>query len=180
MAASRTRPGFPSKWGFGKRGPSCLPLYFFLLLGLPTTGCTEARPNILIRAGSLEIGVAQDGTIQSFSDVASGRDYLPEGLSAPLLTLRVDNIDLRPQTAVANEADHTLTLTYGGGREAQLSVREEPTHAALELVFVTDPASVEVAIWGPYPTVISKTIGETVGVVRGEDFAMGIQALNPT
>jgi hypothetical protein len=38
---------------------------------------------------------------------------------------------------------------------------------------------VHLAIWGPYPTTVRETIGETVGVVRGEGFAMGIQALNP-
>jgi hypothetical protein len=37
---------------------------------------------------------------------------------------------------------------------------------------------VELVVWGPIPTTISKTIGETVGVVRGEEFALGIQALN--
>jgi len=40
-------------------------------------------------------------------------------------------------------------------------------------------AVVRLAIWGPYPTTVRETIGETVGVVRGEGFAMGIQALNP-
>jgi len=38
---------------------------------------------------------------------------------------------------------------------------------------------VDLAIWGPYPTTIRETIGETVGVVRGGGFAMGLQALNP-
>jgi len=32
---------------------------------------------------------------------------------------------------------------------------------------------------GPYPATISETIGETIGVVRGEEFALGIQSLNP-
>jgi len=32
--------------------------------------------------------------------------------------------------------------------------------------------------WGPYLTTIGEIIGETVGVVRDDDFALGIQALN--
>ncbi|WP_207226897.1 hypothetical protein [Cecembia calidifontis] len=39
--------------------------------------------------------------------------------------------------------------------------------------------SMELIVWGPIPTNINKIIGETVGVVRGEEFAIGIQALNP-
>jgi len=37
--------------------------------------------------------------------------------------------------------------------------------------------NIELIVWGPYPTTISEIIGETVGVVRGTDYAMGIQAL---
>jgi len=33
-------------------------------------------------------------------------------------------------------------------------------------------------VWGPYPTAISNIIGETVGVVRDKEFAVGLQALN--
>ena len=42
-----------------------------------------------------------------------------------------------------------------------------------------DPEKVDLVVWGPFPTTINKSIGETVGVVRGEQFALGIQALNP-
>ena len=38
--------------------------------------------------------------------------------------------------------------------------------------------SVELVLWGPYPTSIRDMIGETVGVVRDREFAVGIQALN--
>ena len=38
---------------------------------------------------------------------------------------------------------------------------------------------VDAVIWGPYPTSISRTVGEIIGVVRDSAFALGIQALNP-
>ena len=43
---------------------------------------------------------------------------------------------------------------------------------------LSNPDEVDLVVWGPYPTIIKKIIGETVGVVRGETFALGIQALN--
>ncbi len=33
-------------------------------------------------------------------------------------------------------------------------------------------------MWGPYPTIISKQIGETVGTVWDDHFGIGLQALN--
>ena len=37
---------------------------------------------------------------------------------------------------------------------------------------------IDAVIWGPYPTTISKIIGEIIGVVRNDNFALGIQVLN--
>ncbi len=33
-------------------------------------------------------------------------------------------------------------------------------------------------LWGPFASSIDESIGETVGIARGETFAIGIQALN--
>jgi hypothetical protein len=134
---------------------------------------------IRIQAGSLEIGITGDGSIGSLTDRVTGREYLPSGIPAPVLTLQSGGHDLQPQTAAFDEGQSLLHLTYEGGLEAQVLVGVRSTHATLELVSVTDASRVETAIWGPYPTTIQKTIGETVGVVRGEDFAIGLQALNP-
>jgi hypothetical protein len=56
-------------------------------------------------------------------------------------------------------------------------VEERGTHITLELVSLSDEDAVEVAVWGPFPTRLGDTIGETVGVVRGEGYALGLQAL---
>ncbi|HRQ28991.1 MAG TPA: hypothetical protein PLU49_02880 [Saprospiraceae bacterium] len=52
------------------------------------------------------------------------------------------------------------------------------SHITLELVSMTTAEAVDLVIWGPYFTKINKIIGETAGVVRGENFALGIQSLN--
>ena len=48
----------------------------------------------------------------------------------------------------------------------------------LELISVTPADAVDLVVWGPYPTKIRAIVGETIGVVRNADFALGIQALN--
>jgi len=153
-------------------------VWFLALLPL-LSGCSGTGGELKIRAGSLEIGITKEGMIGSFTDVRSGRDYLPPGLDAPLLALRVGGRDVVPRSAGFDKRADLLTLGFENGLEAQIRISEGATHATFDLVGLSDSAAVEVAIWGPYPTTISKVIGETVGVVRGEDFAMGLQALNP-
>ena len=160
----------------GMRSPFSL-LAACLLLALPS--CAGPGRGVEIRAGSLEIIVTETGRIRSFRDLNTGSEFLPGGSNPSLLTLRVGGRDLEPLSADGGGSGSLLTLGYENGLEAEVRIVTRPTHATLELVSVSDSAAIEIAIWGPYPTTIGKTIGETVGVVRGEDFAMGLQALNP-
>ncbi|MFG1691320.1 hypothetical protein ACGF5M_04120 [Gemmatimonadota bacterium] len=168
-------------------------------LGLLSVACSGAGSIADIQAGSLEIGIDSRGWVVSFVDPRTGREYLPRGHEAPLLTLRVDDLDVEPVAAAFGSADSILVLEFENGLEARIRVRTRDTHATFELVSVADAPSVEessearsadpestsnssavdLAIWGPYPTTIGETIGETVGVVRGQEFAMGLQSLNP-
>lgn len=192
-------------------------------MALLTSGCTGNRALVELEAGSLGVRITTEGRIGAFTDLDTGREYLPEGMAPPLLTLRVPTGDLLPERARFAMADSTLDLFFPGELRAGLRVRTRPTHLSLELLGVNRSGSsevvgsgmvgsgvqgsdlakgvssalpgsaagepsqqplpgvgdVELAIWGPYPTTIRETIGETVGVVRGGGFAMGIQALNP-
>ncbi len=150
-----------------------------LALSLLPAACSGSGRVVELRAGSLEIGVDGRGAIVSFRDAAGGKEYLPPDWHPPLLTLRVGDRDLVPVSATFQAADSLLVLTYEDGLEARVGVRARGTHATLELTWVSDLRGVELVIWGPYPSIIGESIGETVGVVRGADFAMGLQALNP-
>jgi hypothetical protein len=150
-----------------------------LLLSLLLSACSWPGHAADIRAGSLVIGLDRSGRVVSFTDTTADVEYLPHGQTVPLLSLRVDDRELEPVHASFELSDSILTLTCPGRREATVRVKSKPTHATFELLSVSDADAVDLAIWGPYPTSIGKTIGETVGVVRGETFAMGIQSLNP-
>jgi hypothetical protein len=154
----------------------------FTLLAVGTAwlaGCLRDDTLLDLRAGSLDIEITRDGRIGSFTDRATGQEYLPPGLDPALLTLRAKGEDLLPEAAEFSSVDSTLTLSFPEGVTAVLQLRIRSTHLSLMLESVSDPAAIDLAIWGPYPTTIRETIGETVGVVRGGGFAMGIQALNP-
>ncbi|MDB4584475.1 hypothetical protein N9164_15090, partial [Draconibacterium sp.] len=67
---------------------------------------------------------------------------------------------------------------FDGKLEAKVKAEEKESHITFEVIEFNRPENVELIVWGPVPTTIDKIIGETVGVVRGEEFAIGIQALN--
>jgi len=78
----------------------------------------------------------------------------------------------------ASFENEILSVQFDENVEAKIKVEEKPTHITFELLEFNSPEKVDLIVWGPIPTTIKKIIGETVGVVRGNEFAIGIQALN--
>ncbi|WP_395093744.1 hypothetical protein [Armatimonas sp.] len=119
------------------------------------------------------------GALVALARRRDGRSYLASTQPAPLLQLRIAGKLYAPETARWNAKTKRLTLGFGAtGVSAALAVQAKPTHLTLELVEVAPKETVELVVWGPYPTVIGETIGEIIGVVRDSEWAIGIQALN--
>jgi hypothetical protein len=107
------------------------------------------------------------------------RSYLAEGQPAPLLSLRLGGKFFAPEKAAWNADAKRLTLQYGfAGAKAVIHIQTKPTHLVFEIVEAQPQNRIELALWGPYPTTVADIIGETVGIVRDKEFAIGIQALN--
>ncbi len=126
----------------------------------------------------LSIQVDNTGVVQGLSDRTSGVNFLPSGQPAPLLSLRIDGRFQAPRAMRHEAGADTLTLRYADGTEATVLAGTKATHVTFEIVSLTSGKKIDLAVWGPYPTKIGKTIGETVGVVRSDRFALGIQTLN--
>jgi len=47
-----------------------------------------------------------------------------------------------------------------------VAVAVKPTHLTFEVVQATPVDAIDGVLWGPYPTSISATVGDIVGVVR--------------
>ena len=75
-----------------------------------------------------------------------------------------------PERATAHGILHTQSF--------HMAVTEKPTHLVFELTSLSQPDSVDLVLWGPFATTIDESIGETVGIARGPEFAIGLQALN--
>jgi hypothetical protein len=111
-------------------------------------------------------------------DVRTGRDHRAADVASPILSVQANGALVPPRSFVWHVDSGIAELTYDGGISARLRATATPTHLVLEVVAVEPLEDVDLVVWGPFATTISDTIGETVGVVRNADFAIGLQALN--
>ena len=129
-------------------------------------------------AGNLAISIGNEGQIVSIYNINQNKQYFPEGQSAHLLSIVVGDKIERPKGMSFDDASSLISLSYGDtGVIAQIRIFVKPSHITFELESV-EGANPALVMWGPFPTSISQTIGETVGVVQDDKFAFGIQALN--
>jgi hypothetical protein len=150
-----------------------------LLLILTSLFLRPAWAQLEYATAGFKMTLDQTGQITSLLDVARHTEYLAPGQPSPLLSIRVGQHLHRPSRAVHNSRG-ILTLTFKeSGASVDVRIEVKNTHLTLEIVRAEPIDVIDAAIWGPFPTTIKKTVGEIVGVVRDEHFAIGIQALNP-
>jgi hypothetical protein len=152
-------------------------LFCFLVLATIFSSCSEKKSLVQFQTSFVKIGIDSKGFVTEISDLINGTNYLATDTIAPLISCRVEGKILYPVSVSAE--NQILTFRFENELEAKIKVEEKSTHINFELVEFNHPENVDMIFWGPIPTTINKIIGETIGVVRGEDFAIGIQALNP-
>lgn len=145
----------------------------FLFYGCSTDGTSKWFE---FKTQTFQLSLDDQGAIQELVDITSGTNYLAEDTLSYLLSIRMDSQIVFPHLAEA-EADQII-LHFQPNITANIKVEEKNTHLTFELVDLSPKEAVELVVWGPYATTIDQVIGETVGVVRGEAYALGIQSLN--
>ncbi len=170
MLASQNAPLF-RKYGH--------PLMYLLLIAavLELTSSCGRSEKFSLSTDYMTIRFDKEGDIIGFQDKASSRQYSPPNTQSPLLTLYKDSTYIKPSAAQYDQADSTITLRYPNGSVALLHAVALKNYIRLQLVSLEPRNGVEAVVWGPYHTTISQQIGETIGVVRDHDFAIGVQGL---
>jgi hypothetical protein len=143
------------------------------ILFLALSGCTSGG-NSSFQAGDFLVRVGDDGFVSAFESTGENTDYLAD--RSPLLQIRKRGV-LHPPHRASIRGD-SIRLVFEGGSSAVVQVSRRTSHLRFDVIDVTSADEVELVVWGPFKTRIGKTIGETVGVVRGESYAIGLQALN--
>lgn len=147
------------------------------MLSLFLLSCTNNK-RFYFETTYLRIGIDPKGDICSLTDKKTGTDYFPEGQSAPLLSLFKDSIYIDPDKFEYDSADHQISLYYPNKCKATIAVDNKGDYLRLKLLSLEPGNGTQAVVWGPYPTTIGQSIGETVCVVRDSAFAFGLQALN--
>jgi hypothetical protein len=133
--------------------------------------------NITWTTSGLKMSVNDKGFVISLYDVTNSKEYLSPANAVPLLSVRCNGEKENP--AFLKSRGNELTLSFPKNNvEVRIIVGIRPDYLTFELDEIRPFEKVELVIWGPYSTTISETIGECVGVVRNNEFALGIQALN--
>ncbi|MCK5000952.1 MAG: hypothetical protein KAS23_15525 [Anaerohalosphaera sp.] len=152
-----------------------------LLLLIALSVQSFANDPIVLPTDHFKVKINEIGQISSIFDCVNKVEYLAKGQTAPFLTLQIDDKQYHPTASDYNRQNGRLTLTYADiDTRLNLTVHRKSTHITFEIISI-DPADkpIDLVIWGPYPTTIGQIIGETIGVVRNDDYAIGIQAMNP-
>ncbi|MCE7992692.1 MAG: hypothetical protein HEP71_11960 [Roseivirga sp.] len=157
--------------------PGISALSIILLIGFLATSCSEKR--ITFKSESFELGLNKKGEITAFRDITASLDYHFKDTLSSILSIWQDGVAIQPESASFVENTKILSLEFPGDRKAEVLVGQKDSHITFELTAMTGADEVDLVLWGPYPTTIDGVIGETVGVVRNKDFAIGIQSLNP-
>jgi hypothetical protein len=117
------------------------------------------------------------GHLISLLDKTNNKEYLLKNQKAALLSIGVGSAVENPSTL--ETVGQSLLLTFPKNNIKVVvvpKVKEE--YLTFELISVSNMDHVEWIVWGPFPTIIREVIGEAVGVVSNDIFALGIQALN--
>lgn len=153
-------------------------LFILFSLVLLLISCTKINESTIVdlKTKLFKIGINDKGSITDFTDLKTHKNHLSNDTITSLMSIRIDNEIKIPQSAKTK--NDIITLTFENDINANIKVEEKESYLTFELVSITKKDSVDLIIWGPYSTTINKIIGETVGVVRGEKYALGIQSLN--
>ncbi|HOS92829.1 MAG TPA: hypothetical protein PLQ54_05920 [Armatimonadota bacterium] len=140
------------------------------------SGTAKAREELVLATTELSLSLDHTGRLISLLDRAGGRELLPAGVTPPLLRLVFADRQLAPVSMTRAERESQLALEFEGGISATVVVAVQPSHLTFRLE-VLEGERPEQAHWGPFPCTTADTIGETVGVVRDSQIAVGIQSL---
>ncbi len=122
-------------------------------------------------AGSLTIALDGRGSFESI--VIDNRDILLMK-NTPLVRVGIAGKLYTPVSAQSDGG--SLTVFFEDGLYAKLLIEEKQHSVTFEVTDISQKA--DVLLFGPVPTVLCETVGEVVGVARGQGLAFGGQALN--
>jgi len=139
-------------------------------------------PSATFATGYASLRIDGSGFITSLASTTSHKEYSPAGRPSPLLSLHENGQPngtlLAPVSAVFPTAQNQIELTYANGAVAIVAAEARDSYFRFQLLSLTPRGSVDNIVWGPLNTTVSKVIGDIIGVVRDDDWAIGLYGID--
>ncbi len=126
----------------------------------------------------LKLTISSLGKVTELMDISNSTNYA-QGMPPAIVSIMVNKEIIAPSSASYNSKSNILHLSFPNGATAKVKVISKPSHFSFELSALKSVDYVEAVVWGPYSTILNKSVGETIGVVQNDDYTLGILGLNP-
>jgi len=123
---------------------------------------------------TFSLSIDGKGNITAIEVLPNGKNLVAKDSAGVLLQLVKEGKRYQPESASFTK--NMITLRYSNGQFARIRAVSKNTYLRLELTEMSGDA--DAVIWGPLNTSVGDTIGNTIGVVRSPEYAVGIIALN--
>jgi hypothetical protein len=126
------------------------------------------------------VQISEKGFITSIVSRQSGKEYSPAGHPSAVMSLHEFGQpgDALLLPVAASFGNGKLELKYPNGAVAVVKVEQKERYYRFQLVSLEPRGNADNIVWGPVNTTISGRIGDLLGVVRSDDWAIGLLGLD--
>ncbi|MCA9196251.1 MAG: hypothetical protein KDA87_01895 [Planctomycetales bacterium] len=139
-------------------------------------GARIGLAQVQFETDSLTLQLDETGRVAHVVDRSNQTDYVAVGHETPLLMAYINGEVQSPQSATWHPDQQRLTLRLAGA-EIEVATSNKTSHLTFEIVRAEPLEAIERVQWG-VATKIHDHVGEVIGVVRNERFAIGLLGLN--
>ncbi len=152
-------------------------ILIIILISYLLFSCSEQ--DVVFETSGFRISIDDKGNLSSIIEKKSGKNFLYSDSVSPLLSIRKNQKFIYSESMSVDDEQQNIMFTFPGKILVTININENIDYLKFELISVDNPEGIDLVVWGPFCTGINNVIGETIGVVQDNEFAVGLQALNP-
>jgi len=151
--------------------------YLFLTLSLCIASLSSSA-QATFSTSSFKLELNNKGQVNSLQDVPEQQEYLYPDTTSVLLRLKTRGNWELPASMSFDRSKQILSFRFPSQITIEVNATLKDDYITFEITGAKPMDKIERILWGSFATTINKTIGEIIGVVRNDNFAIGIQGLN--
>jgi len=128
------------------------------------------------------ITIDQQGLVASIIERRSGKEYVVHGNPSALLSLHEAGTPygqlIDPHSASFDRAKGQFHIQFPNGSSAVVKADAKPGYLRFKLLSLQNRGRVDNIVWGPIKTTVSKYIGDIIGVVQDDHWAIGLYGID--